>query len=171
MRRARSLAGSLIGPGWHKPGEPVSYTAGDNSGIRFGDDERRERGPRGDPRACDFTYPVPARNAASRPLRFAPPLPDGRYPIPAHGRPMRPGMRARSTRRVSIDGSARGRSALVARAHDLVGARDHASGFTGGQILVRNGSGGAVPRAPTTTGAARCARRWIAATRAGSTSR
>ena len=29
-----SLAGSLLGPGWHRPGEPVIYSATDNTGIR-----------------------------------------------------------------------------------------------------------------------------------------
>ena len=132
-----SLAGSLIGPGWHKPDEPLTYTASDNSGIRSATVNAGSAGAT-DARACDFTYPIPCTNAVSRPLQFSAPVPDGRYPIrltvtDAAGN-------ARSVDApVSIDGTApavdlrrpRGRTIVVA-------ARDHASGFAGGQVLVRN---------------------------------
>ena len=132
-----SLAGPLIASGWHRPGDAVSYTAIDNSGIRSA---RLSAGSAAatDPRACDFTFPVPCVNAAGRPLRFASALPDGRYPIrltvtDAAGN-------ARSVDApVAIDGSAPAVDLRRPRGRRIVvGARDHASGLASGQILVRN---------------------------------
>jgi hypothetical protein len=132
-----SLAGSLLAPGWHKPGEPVSYTASDNSGIRSAR-LSAGRATATDARACDFTYPVPCANATSRAFRFSSRLPDGGYPIrltvtDAAGN-------ARSIHApVAIDGSAPAVDLRRPRRRTIVvAARDHASGFAAGQILVRN---------------------------------
>jgi hypothetical protein len=132
-----SLAGSLLAPGWHSPGEPVSYTASDNSGIRSATLSAGSASAT-DARACDFTYPIPCTNAANRPLRFAQRLPDGRYPVRLTVTDAAGNARAVDTP-VSIDGTApavdlrRPRRRMI-----VVGAKDHASGFAAGQILVRN---------------------------------
>ncbi|MET0816970.1 MAG: hypothetical protein ABWZ67_05420 [Solirubrobacteraceae bacterium] len=136
---AASLAGPLVGPGWHRPAEPVSYSATDNSGIRRA---ALSAGPVSarDPRACDFTYPVPCSNAAGRALRFSGRLPDGRYPLTltvtdAAGNP-------RVVRApVSIDGTPPAVDLRRPRARTIiVRAKDFASGFAGGRIDVRNSS-------------------------------
>jgi len=132
-----SLAGSLLGPGWHKPGEPVSYSAGDNSGIRSATLSAGSATAT-DPRACDFTYPVPCSDAASRPLQFAQPLPDGQYPIRLTVTDAAGNARAVDAP-VSIDGTAPAVDLRSPRRRIIVvGAKDYASGFAGGQILVRN---------------------------------
>jgi hypothetical protein len=132
-----SLSGSLVGPGWHKPGEPVSYTASDNSGIRSATLTAGSASA-ADPRACDFTYPVPCTNAADRPLQFAAPLPDGRYPIRLTVTDAAGNARAVDAP-VSIDGSAPAVDLRPPRGRTIVvGAKDSASGLAAGQILVRS---------------------------------
>jgi hypothetical protein len=132
-----TLAGSLVGTGWHNPGEPVSYSASDNSGIRSAT-LTAGTATAADPRTCDFTYPVPCSNAANRPLRFATALPDGRYPLRLTVTDAAGNAREVDAP-VSIDGSAPSVDLRRPRGRTIVvGARDAASGFAGGQILVRD---------------------------------
>jgi Bacterial Ig-like domain len=136
---AASLTGSLLGPGWHRPTEPIAYSASDNTGIRSA---ALSAGPLSatDGRSCDFTYKVPCFNASDRPLTFPATLPDGRYPLTltvtdAAGNP-------RTVQApVAIDGTPpavdlrRPRKRMI-----IVAVSDRASGFAGGQIDVRNSS-------------------------------
>jgi hypothetical protein len=132
-----SLGGPLTTPGWHRPGDGITYSASDNTGIRSATLSAGAVSAT-DPRSCDFTYRVPCANASGRSLQFAAPLPDGQYPIrltvtDAAGNP------ASVDQTVAIDGtppaadlrSPRGRTLVVA-------ARDGASGLATGQIHVRN---------------------------------
>jgi hypothetical protein len=144
-----SLTGPLLAPGWRKPTDGVSYSASDNSGIRLAT-LTAGTATATDARSCDFTYRVPCSNANGRALTFNAPLPDGQYPIrltvtDAAGN-------ARTVEApVSVDGSApsvdlrnpRGRRLVVA-------AQDHAAGFAGGQIWVRNSATEAHRPLPTT---------------------
>jgi hypothetical protein len=143
-----SLSGSLLGPGWHRPDEPVSYSASDNSGIRSA---TLSAGPltATDSRSCDFTYKVPCSNAGNRPLSFSGRLLDGGYPLTltvtdAAGNP-------RTIQApVAIDGTPPAVDLRRPRKRTIiVRAADYASGFAGGQIDVRNGS--AEPYRPLAT--------------------
>jgi hypothetical protein len=133
-----SLAGPLLAPGWRRPGDAISYSASDNSGIRSatlaaGTAEAT------DARSCDFTYAVPCSDASGRPLRFSAPLPDGQYPIrltvtDAAGNPRV------VEAPISVDGTAPAADLRRPRGRQLrVAAKDFASGLAAGQILVRNG--------------------------------
>jgi hypothetical protein len=134
-----SLAGSLLGPGWHQPGEPVSYSASDNSGIRSATLSAGSVSAR-DARACDFTYPVPCSNATNRALTFSGALPDGSYPLTltatdAAGNPRT------VTAPVSVDGTPPAVDLRRPRKRTIiVRAKDFASGFAAGRIDVRNSS-------------------------------
>jgi hypothetical protein len=132
-----SLAGSLVGPGWHRPSEPVSYSASDNSGIRSASLSAGAVGAT-DPRSCDFTYKVPCSNASNRVLTFSGRLPDGRYPLTvtdAAGNPRK------IETPVAIDGTPPAVDLRRPRKRTIiVRAADFASGFASGQIDVRNGS-------------------------------
>jgi hypothetical protein len=144
-----SLAGPLLAPGWHKPGEPVSYTAADNSGVRSATLSAGSANAT-DARACDFTYRVPCSNATNRPLQFSQPLPDGQYPVRLTVTDAAGNARAIEAP-VSIDGSAPAVDLRPPRGRTLVvGAKDHASGFAAGQILVRNRSAEPYRALPTT---------------------
>jgi hypothetical protein len=134
-----SLAGSLFAPGWHRPDEPVTYSASDNTGIRSA---TLSAGPltATDRRSCDFTYKVPCANASNRPLTFPAALPDGVYPLTltvadAAGNPRT------ITAPVAIDGTPPAVDLRRPRKRTIiVRAADHASGLASGQIDVRNGS-------------------------------
>jgi hypothetical protein len=145
---AASLAGPLLAPGWRRPSDAIAYTATDNSGIRSAT-LAAGTAQATDPRSCDFTYPVPCSNASARPLRFAAPLPDGRYPIQltvtdAAGNPRV------VEAPVAIDGTAPAVNLAGRRGRKLrVEARDYASGFDAGQIAVRNTAAEAYRPLPT----------------------
>jgi hypothetical protein len=143
-----SLSGSLLGPGWHRPNEPVSYSASDNSGIRTATLSAGTVTAT-DSRSCDFTYKVPCSNAANRSLSFSGTLPDGRYPVTlavtdAAGNP------STVSAPVAIDGTPptvdlrRPRKRTI-----IVRVADAASGFASGQIDVRNRSSEAYRPLPT----------------------
>jgi hypothetical protein len=143
-----SLGGPLTTPGWHRPGDGLSYSASDNSGIRSAVVSAGANSGY-DPRPCDFTYKVPCQNAGNRPLQFAAPLPDGQYPVrltvtDAAGNP------ASAEAAVAIDGTAPAADLRPPRGRTLiVAARDHASGLAAGQIAVRNNT--AEPYRPLAT--------------------
>ena len=59
---AASLAGPLTTPGWHRPGDGITYSASDNTGIRSATLTAGTLTAT-DPRSCDFTYKVPCANA------------------------------------------------------------------------------------------------------------
>ncbi len=143
-----SLGGPLTTPGWHRPGDGLTYSASDNTGIRTAT-VTAGANTATDARPCDFTYKVPCENASGRALQFGAALPDGQYPVrltvtDAAGNP------TSVDAPVAIDGTApaadlrrpRGRTLIVA-------ARDHASGLAAGQIDVRNNA--AEPYRPLTT--------------------
>jgi hypothetical protein len=145
---AASLSGPLLGPGWHRPNEPVSYSASDNSGIRSA---TLSAGPvtATDARSCDFTYKVPCSNTTNRPLSFSATLPDGQYPVTlavtdAAGNPRT------VAAPVAIDGSPPAVDLRRPRKRTIiVRVADHASGFAAGQIDVRNSSAEAYRPLPT----------------------
>ncbi len=145
---AASLNGSLLGPGWHRPDEPVSYSASDNSGIRSAN---LSAGPvtATDARSCDFTYKVPCANAANRSLAFSGRLPDGQYPVTltvtdSAGNP------TTVQAPVSIDGTPPAVDLRRPRKRTIiVRAADFASGFAAGQIDVRNRSSAPYRPLPT----------------------
>jgi hypothetical protein len=132
-----ALGGSLIGAGWHRPNEPLVYSATDNSGIRSAS---TSAGPltATDPRSCDFTYAVPCANAHTRPVSFAQPLLDGQYPLRLTVTDAAGNARA-IEQPVSIDGTAPAVDLRTPRKRTLVvRVSDYASGLATGQILVRN---------------------------------
>ena len=135
---AASLSGPLLAPGWRRPGDAVSYSASDNSGIR-GATLAAGTAQATDARTCDFTYAVPCANASARPLQFSAPLPDGRYPIrltvtDAAGNPRV------VEAPVAVDGTVPSADLRRPRGRLLrVAAKDFASGLAAGQLLVRNG--------------------------------
>jgi hypothetical protein len=132
-----SLSGPLLAPGWRRPGDAISYSASDNSGIRSATLAAGTAAAT-DARSCDFTYAVPCSNASGRPLQFSAPLPDGRYPIrltvtDAAGNPRV------VEAPVAVDGTAPSADLRRPRGRLLrVAAKDFASGLAAGQILVRN---------------------------------
>jgi hypothetical protein len=134
-----SLAGPLIGPGWHRPSEPVSYSASDNTGIRAATLSAGAVTAK-DPRSCDFTYAVPCANAASRALTFSGTLPDGSYPLTLTVTDAA-GTATAIAAPVSIDGTPPAVDLRRPRRRTIVvRAKDFASGFAAGRIDVRNSS-------------------------------
>lgn len=143
-----SLSGPLLAPGWHRPGDGVSYSASDNTGIRTATLTAGAVSAT-DARSCDFTYRVPCSNASGRALQFNGKLPDGQYPVTLTVTDAAGNAKSVSAP-VAIDGTApatdlrrpRGRTIVVA-------ARDSASGFAAGSIAVRNNA--AEPYRPLVT--------------------
>ena len=145
---AASLAGSLFAPGWHRPNEPVTYSASDNTGIRSA---TLSAGPlvATDRRSCDFTYKVPCSNASNRSLSFPSTLPDGIYPLTLRVTDAADNPRT-VTAPVAIDGTPPAVDLRRPRNRTIVvRAADHASGFASGQIDVRNSSAEAYRPLPT----------------------
>ncbi len=143
-----SLGGALVTPGWHRPGDGLTYSASDNSGIRTAT-LTAGAVTGSDPRACDFTYPVPCANAGDRPIRIDGTLPDGRYPVRLTVADAA-GNQTAVDGAVAVDGSPPSVDLRPPRGRTLVvGARDTGSGFAAGQIFVRNSTREAFRPLPT----------------------
>ena len=115
----------------------------------LGDADRRRASAATDPRACDFTYPVPCANA-ERPRRCASPapLPDGQYPVRLTVADAA-GNRAAVDAPVAIDGTAPAVDLRrAARADDRRRRARHASGLRGRADLRPQQRRRAVPAAP-----------------------
>ncbi len=134
-----SVGGPLLaGDGWHRPGEAVTYTASDNSGIRAG---RLQAGGASstDARPCNYTYKVACADVSAGRMTL-PTMADGEQTLritaeDAAGNPVT------VDRRVKVDGTAP--LVRLERAHGRVlrvKVEDAASGVAGGEIRVRNSS-------------------------------
>jgi hypothetical protein len=131
---APSLAvdGPALGGGWHRPGDAITLSASDNSGIR---NARAEAGGAvsGGARSCDATRTVPCSNVSGGTLAL-PAAPDGTQNVHIVAEDAA-GNATAADRTVLIDGTAP--LARLERAHGRVlrvHVEDAASGVAGGEI-------------------------------------
>jgi hypothetical protein len=144
-----ALGGDLLGAGWRKPSEALTWSASDNTGIR-----RRQllvdgvEVARGDS-SCDATKTIPCPNASAAPVSPGP-IADGRHELrfvatDSAGNP------TTVTKSVDVDGN--GPTAVLSRASGktiTVSVSDGASGVAGGAISVRNTTAEPFRPLPTT---------------------
>jgi hypothetical protein len=143
-----TAGGPLWTDGWRRSTDPVTYAAGDGSGIRSVRLEAAGQATRRN-LSCDFHRPAPCSNSSGT-LTVPAGTPDGIQPIRVVAADAA-GNEAMAERTVAIDGNPPAAALERPRGNTIViSIVEEASGFAGGQILVRNSGAEPFRALPTT---------------------